>query len=130
MAQLLLGLSHLHSRRILHRDLKPQNIMIDKQGNLKVPCLSFPCFCAPLQLTKSRTTRVQIADFGLARTYGVPLRTYTHEVRFESDMLLSCSAAAGVLTGRKPLSDHHALVPTARGSARRSALHHGRAFYA
>ncbi|KAG0667159.1 Cyclin-dependent kinase catalytic subunit [Rhodotorula mucilaginosa] len=80
MAQLLLGLSHLHSRRILHRDLKPQNIMIDKQGNLKVPCLSFPCFCAPLQLTKSRTTRVQIADFGLARTYGVPLRTYTHEI--------------------------------------------------
>lgn len=56
MAQLLLGLSHLHSRRILHRDLKPQNIMIDKQGNLK------------------------IADFGLARTYGVPLRTYTHEI--------------------------------------------------
>lgn len=47
MAQLLLGLSHLHSRRILHRDLKPQNIMIDKQGNLKVPCLSFPHFFAP-----------------------------------------------------------------------------------
>ncbi|GAA5997810.1 uncharacterized protein JCM10292_006830 [Rhodotorula paludigena] len=56
MSQLLLGLAHLHSRRILHRDLKPQNLLIDKQGNLK------------------------IADFGLARAFGVPLRTYTHEI--------------------------------------------------
>ncbi|BGP24383.1 Cyclin-dependent kinase catalytic subunit [Rhodotorula toruloides] len=56
MSQLLLGLAHLHSRRILHRDLKPQNLLIDKHGNLK------------------------IADFGLARAFGVPLRTYTHEI--------------------------------------------------
>ncbi|GAA5991467.1 hypothetical protein JCM5350_001621 [Sporobolomyces pararoseus] len=56
MSQLCLGLSHLHSRRILHRDLKPQNLLIDRSGNLK------------------------IADFGLARAFGVPLRTYTHEI--------------------------------------------------
>ena len=34
----------------------------------------------PFQLTAHHHT-LQIADFGLARTYGVPLRTYTHEVR-------------------------------------------------
>ncbi|KAK4047000.1 Cyclin-dependent kinase catalytic subunit [Microbotryomycetes sp. JL201] len=56
LQQLLAGLSHLHSRRILHRDLKPQNLLIDKSGNLK------------------------IADFGLARAFGIPLRTYTHEI--------------------------------------------------
>ncbi|ORY92739.1 kinase-like domain-containing protein [Leucosporidium creatinivorum] len=56
LQQLLLGLAHLHSRRILHRDLKPQNLLIDKSGNLK------------------------IADFGLARAFGIPLRTYTHEI--------------------------------------------------
>lgn len=54
--QLLLGVRYCHSHRILHRDLKPQNLLIDRTGNLK------------------------LADFGLARAFGVPLRTYTHEV--------------------------------------------------
>ncbi|KAJ3125910.1 Cyclin-dependent kinase catalytic subunit [Nowakowskiella sp. JEL0407] len=54
--QILLGLEYCHSHRIIHRDLKPQNLLIDQQGHLK------------------------LADFGLARSFGVPLRTYTHEV--------------------------------------------------
>jgi cyclin-dependent kinase len=55
--QLVKGVNYMHSRRVLHRDLKPQNLLVDKDGNLK------------------------IADFGLARAFGIPLRTYTHEVR-------------------------------------------------
>jgi serine/threonine protein kinase len=54
--QLLEGTRYCHAHRVLHRDLKPQNLLIDKEGNLK------------------------LADFGLARAFGVPLRTYTHEV--------------------------------------------------
>ncbi|CAG9943718.1 unnamed protein product [Clonostachys rosea f. rosea IK726] len=56
MWQLCQGIKYCHSHRVLHRDLKPQNLLIDKEGNLK------------------------LADFGLARAFGVPLRTYTHEV--------------------------------------------------
>ncbi|CCM02732.1 uncharacterized protein FIBRA_04839 [Fibroporia radiculosa] len=54
--QLSSGLLYCHSHRILHRDLKPQNLLIDKYDNLK------------------------LADFGLARAFGIPMRTYTHEV--------------------------------------------------
>lgn len=55
--QLLQGLLHCHQRRIMHRDLKPSNLLIDESGE-----------------------NVKIADFGLSRSFGLPLKSYTHEV--------------------------------------------------
>lgn len=45
-----------HRRRVLHRDLKPQNLLINNNGVIKV------------------------ADFGLGRSFGIPVRIYTHEI--------------------------------------------------
>ena len=56
MYQIITAIKFCHCKRILHRDLKPQNLLIDKNGSIK------------------------LADFGLARAFGVPIRTLTHEV--------------------------------------------------
>lgn len=50
------GLEYLHSHWVLHRDLKPNNLLINTAGILK------------------------ISDFGLAKSFGSPNRMYTHQV--------------------------------------------------
>jgi len=54
--QLLKGVAFCHEHKVLHRDLKPQNLLINRKGELK------------------------LADFGLARAFGIPVRSYSHEV--------------------------------------------------
>lgn len=54
--QLLLGLKHCHEQGIMHRDLKPQNLLIENGIKLK------------------------IADFGLSRNFNIPVGKYTHEI--------------------------------------------------
>jgi serine/threonine protein kinase len=39
-AQLVSVLEYLQSKRVMHRDLKPQNIMLDENFNLKVVSIS------------------------------------------------------------------------------------------
>merc|ERR1719384_1331911 len=56
--QLSKGVEHLHASSVLHRDLKPQNLLISGKPPL----------------------RLKIADFGLARAYTLPIPKYTHEV--------------------------------------------------
>ena len=36
LAEILIGIRHLHMNQILHRDLKPANILIDKDGHIKL----------------------------------------------------------------------------------------------
>ncbi|PRQ17035.1 putative protein-serine/threonine kinase CMGC-CDK-PITSLRE family [Rosa chinensis] len=53
MRSLLEGVKYLHDNWVLHRDVKTSNILLNKEGELK------------------------ICDFGLSRQYGSPLKPYT-----------------------------------------------------
>ena len=55
ITQIMQGLSHAHSRGIIHRDIKPQNVMILRDGS------------------------VRIADFGIARLESAAQQTMTQQ---------------------------------------------------
>lgn len=57
--QLVKGLAHCHRHGVMHRDLKPQNLLVDDTS--AEPCL-------------------KVADLGLGRAFSVPVKSYTHEI--------------------------------------------------
>jgi len=57
LSQVMKALLHCYQRRIMHRDLKPCNLLIGEDEKT-----------------------IKLADFGLARSFGLPLKSYTHEV--------------------------------------------------
>ena len=49
ITQIMRGLSHAHSRGIIHRDIKPQNIMVLRDGSVKVADFGIACLADSAQ---------------------------------------------------------------------------------
>lgn len=78
MYQLLKGTAFCHENRVLHRDLKPQNLLINRKGELK------------------------IGDFGLARAFGVPVNTFSNEVGRHSGYHVVLTTIVDILSRSSP----------------------------
>lgn len=76
MKQLTSAISHAHQNNIVHRDIKPQNILVDRSGNIK------------------------ITDFGIAMALSATSITQTNSV-LGSVHYLSPEQARGAMANRK-----------------------------
>ncbi len=74
VSQICSALAHAHERQVLHRDLKPQNIMIVKQDGIE---------------------RVKILDFGIARLQDTDQHLTSTGELFGSPMYMSPEQCAG-----------------------------------
>lgn len=78
-AQICLGLAHAHDNNIIHRDIKPQNILLTEVGHVKV------------------------ADFGIARALGGVSTTSTDVVVGSASYLSPEQARNGKVSARSDL---------------------------
>ena len=68
--RILSALQHAHERNIVHRDIKPQNILVDKQGYVKVADFGIARIASKQTLTKGDTVMGSVHYFSPEQALG------------------------------------------------------------
>ena len=101
ITQIMKGLSHAHSRGIIHRDIKPQNIMVLRDGSVKVADFGIAC------LANSANTLTQEA-LGSVH-YISPEQAKGDRTDARSDIYSAGVVLYEMLTGRLPFEGDSAV---------------------
>lgn len=101
ITQIMRGLSHAHSRGIIHRDIKPQNIMVLRDGSVKVTDFGIACLADSAQtLTQEALGSVH---------YISPEQARGDRPDARSDIYSSGVVLYEMLTGRLPFEGESAV---------------------
>ncbi len=101
ITQIMRGLSHAHSRGIIHRDIKPQNIMVLRDGSVKVADFGIACLADSAQtLTQEALGSVH---------YISPEQARGDRPDARSDIYSSGVVLYEMLTGRLPFEGEYAV---------------------
>ena len=102
ITQIMRGLSHAHSRGIIHRDIKPQNIMVLRDGSVKVADFGIACLADSAQtLTQEALGSVH---------YISPEQARGDRPDARSDIYSSGVVFYEMLTGRLPFEGESAVA--------------------
>ncbi len=101
ITQIMRGLSHAHSRGIIHRDIKPQNIMVLRDGSVKVADFGIAC------LADAHQTLAQEA-LGSVH-YISPEQAKGERLDARSDIYSAGVVLYEMLTGRLPFEGDNAV---------------------
>ncbi len=98
--QIMRGLSHAHSRGIIHRDIKPQNIMVLRDGSVKVADFGIACLADSSTLTQEAMGSVH---------YISPEQARGDRIDARSDIYSAGVVLYEMLTGRLPFEGDSAV---------------------